>query len=107
MINKGLVMKKTKKSKKILRKKQKPLMKRSKKIHKPKIKKRKSKKIWVKNVVTMKKRIEKSLNNLKKDIKKNAPIEQLEKDNNELLMLLGKCNYIVREFHEHQITEKK
>ena len=32
----------------------------------------------------------------------NAPFEKIEKDNDELLMLLGECNYIVREFHNYQ-----
>jgi hypothetical protein len=74
---------------------------------KPKIKKRKSKKIWEKNIAIMKEKIEASLENLKKDIKCKASIKQIEKDNNELLMLLGECNYIVREFHEHQLKEKE
>lgn len=77
------------------------------KVSKPKIKRKKSKKIWAKNVAMMKAKIENSLEKLKKDIKRNAPIEVIEKDNNELLMLLGECNYVVREFHEHQLLEEK
>lgn len=96
-------MKKTKKRKKITLK--------TKKVSKvkktPTTKKRTSKKIWSKNVASMKKRIQNSLDKLKKDIKQNASIEVIEKDNNELLILLGECNYVVREFHEHQLMEEK
>lgn len=94
-------MKKSAKGKKIKKapKKIKSLKKPHKaKIRKPKIKKRK---IWEKNVALMKKRIELSFNKLKNDIKNKAPLDKIEKDNNELLMLLGECNYVVREFHEH------
>ncbi|NGX52901.1 MAG: hypothetical protein KR126chlam5_01207, partial [Candidatus Anoxychlamydiales bacterium] len=41
------------------------------------------------------------LKKLEKDIKRKAPYKTIEADNNELLMLLGECNYIVREFHEN------
>lgn len=67
--------------------------------------KSKKTKIWVKNVQTMKKKLETSLTKLKKDIKNKASFEQIEEDNNELLMLLGECNYVVREFHEHTLEK--
>ena len=47
-------------------------------------------------------KIEKSYKKLNDDVKKHAPYRTIEKDNNELLMLLGECNYIVREFHLFQ-----
>ena len=54
----------------------------------------------------MQKDIDKALCILKKDIKRKAPFAVIEKDNNDLLMLLGECNYFVREFHEHVKSKK-
>ncbi len=73
-------------------------------IKKPKVKKRKKtskKPIWALHVEKMQKRIDKALKKLKRDIKNNASYKTIEQDNNELLMILGECNYIVREFHRN------
>jgi hypothetical protein len=73
-----------------------------KKVIKKKIKKVKSsRKIWEPKFKEMKNKIDKALKKLKSDIEKKQPIEMIEQDNNELLLLLGQCNYLVREFHEH------
>jgi hypothetical protein len=50
----------------------------------------------------METKINKACKKLNSHIKQKAPFEKIEKDNNELLMLLGECNYIVREFHNYQ-----
>ncbi|NGX44492.1 MAG: hypothetical protein K1060chlam3_00659 [Candidatus Anoxychlamydiales bacterium] len=71
----------------------KPIAKRRKKASK--------KPIWAAQVEQMQTRIDNVLKKLEKDIKRKAPYKTIEADNNELLMLLGECNYIVREFHEN------
>ena len=71
----------------------KPIAKRRKKASK--------KPIWASQVEQMQTRIDNALKKLEKDIKRKAPYKTIEADNNELLMLLGECNYIVREFHEN------
>ncbi|NGX56346.1 MAG: hypothetical protein K1060chlam5_00584 [Candidatus Anoxychlamydiales bacterium] len=48
------------------------------------------------------KKINKACKKLNSHIKKNEPYEKIEADNNEILMLLGECNYMVREFHNYQ-----
>ncbi|NGX28749.1 MAG: hypothetical protein K940chlam1_00936 [Candidatus Anoxychlamydiales bacterium] len=102
-------MKKTiKKRKKAVRK---TVRKTVKKAAKPSIRKRKKtarkpKKVWTAHVAKMQKDIDKALCILKKDIKRKAPFAVIEKDNNDLLMLLGECNYFVREFHEHVKSKK-
>jgi len=98
-------------SKKIIVKRKKPatrrqaLKKRAKKTTKrPTAKKRKKaskKPIWASHVEQMQNRIDDALKKLEKDIKRKASYKTIEADNNELLMLLGECNYIVREFHEN------
>ncbi|MFA6119263.1 MAG: hypothetical protein WC688_05050 [Parachlamydiales bacterium] len=96
-------MKKTKKTK--IKTKEKP-----KKITKKILKKGKSPKktlkkkkapIWEPKLNQMKDKLEKTLKKLKDDLEKKVSFEIIEKDNNELLLLLGECNYLVREFHEH------
>jgi hypothetical protein len=106
---KKTIKKKNKAIKKLKRKKAKILKKHKKRLSKPKVRKKRTKKpkIWTKNVNRMKKRIERSFNKLKKDIKRKASFEEIEKDNNALLMLLGECNYIVREFHEKILKSEK
>lgn len=99
-INKGFIMRKT------IKKRKKTVKKPVKKATKPSIRRRKKtarkpKKVWTSHVAKMQKEIDQALSKLKKDIKRKAPFKVIEKDNNDLLMLLGECNYIVREFHEH------
>ncbi|MBN2479817.1 MAG: hypothetical protein JXA94_06280 [Parachlamydiales bacterium] len=55
------------------------------------------------------KKLDNSYKKLEKDIEKHAPFDIIEKDNNELLLLLGECNYMVREFHlfEKEIKGRK
>ena len=65
----------------------------------PSQKKNSHKKIWEPKFEAMKKRLDIALKKLEKDVKNKAPFEIIENDNNELLLLLGECNYIVREFH--------
>jgi len=89
-------MKKIKKrkitSKKVIKKKA---------IKKTKTLKKSPKKLWEPMFNESKIKIEKALKKLKTDIEKRESIEIIEQDNNELLLLLGECNYLVREFHEH------
>ncbi|NGX33760.1 MAG: hypothetical protein K1060chlam1_00101 [Candidatus Anoxychlamydiales bacterium] len=85
-------------------KKRKTLKKSTKKpITKSKTKRKKAAKkpIWASHVEKMQTKIDDALKKLEKDIKRKAPYKIIEADNNELLMLLGECNYIVREFHEN------
>lgn len=96
MINKGFIMKITEKNRKAIKKN-------TPKKHKAK----KRKPIWSKKLAYMEKEIKSQLNTLKKDIKNKATAEKILKDQNELLLLLGECNYIVREFHGRSIAEKK
>jgi len=102
-------MPKRKKRKKVTKKpiRKKILKKATKKTaKKPKAKKRKKttkKPIWASHVEKMQNKIDTALKKLEKDIKRKAPYKVIEEDNNELLMLLGECNYIVREFHERMI----
>jgi len=48
---------------------------------------------------TMMKKLDKSYKKLDTDIKRHASLDIIKKDSNEILMLLGECNYMVREFH--------
>ena len=66
-------------------------------------KKSSKKPIWAAHVEQMQTKIDNALVKLEKDIKRKAPYKTIEADNNELLMLLGECNYIVREFHENLV----
>ena len=99
------LVRKTKKAikkptKKTIKKVKKSIKKRPKKNLKKKIKSvKKSKKIWEDHLNKMQKKIDQAVNRLKKDIEAKKPFEVIEKDNNELLFLLGECNYFVREFH--------
>ena len=52
-----------------------------------------------KEIKTHIKKIEKAHKKLNKDIRKNASQKIIEKDNYELLLLLGECNYLIKEFH--------
>ena len=107
LINIGFIMKKTKKRKKTVTYK-KTARKRTRKptIKRKKTTKRKSvkKPIWQAHVQHMEKRINAALNKLKRDVKRKASYKIIEEDNNELLMILGECNYIVREFHEKKAS---
>ncbi|NGX63302.1 MAG: hypothetical protein KR126chlam6_00710 [Candidatus Anoxychlamydiales bacterium] len=94
-------MKKTKKRKKTVKKTyKKPARKPTTKRKKTTKRKSVKKPIWEAHVQHMEKRINAALNKLKRDVKRKASYKIIEEDNNELLMLLGECNYIVREFHE-------
>ncbi len=53
-------------------------------------------------LVSIEKKIDKTYKKLNNHIKKHASYDVIEQDNNELLMLLGECNYLVREFHQFQ-----
>ena len=53
-------------------------------------------------MLDMRRKIDKSYKKLDQDLKKHAPYSTIEKDQNQLLMLLGECNYMVREFHLFQ-----
>ncbi|HEU64919.1 MAG: hypothetical protein KR126chlam4_01383 [Candidatus Anoxychlamydiales bacterium] len=101
------VTRKTKVKRKKLSTRRKAIKKRTKKTAKrPRAKKRKKaskKPIWASHVEKMQTRIDNALKKLEKDIKRKASYKIIEEDNNELLMLLGECNYIVREFHERMI----
>ena len=58
----------------------------------------------------MEKKLDKTYNKLNKHLKKNASFEIIEKDNRELLLLLGECNFIAREcqrFKTEKNTRKK
>jgi len=68
--------------------------------------KEKSDKLFKKEIKLMIKKIEKAHKKLNKDIKKHAPVKTIEKDNSALLMLLGECNYLVKEFHLYQKSIK-
>jgi len=92
---------KTKKALKKSKKTKKSLVKKKVIKRKPKVvsKSRKAKKIWQPHLDQMKKKLDIALKKLQKDVKNKAPFNVIEKDNNEILLLLGECNYYVREFH--------
>lgn len=88
-------------------------MKKTKKIKSKSIKRKTSKKslkyipIWEPKFNQMKNKIQKAFFKLEKDIAKKAPMNVIEKANNNLLLLLGECNYLVREFHEYATLKAK
>lgn len=59
---------------------------------------------YTKKYHEMEKKLQQTYQKLDKDFQKNAPISILTKDTQELMMLLGECNYIARECH---LFEKK
>lgn len=54
---------------------------------------------YLKTLKTMEKKLNHSFKKLNSDIKKGANYKTIQKDNTELLLLLGECNYIARECH--------
>ena len=58
--------------------------------------------LWADYEAEMKNSIDSALAKLKADIKRKAPIKEIEKDHSELLMLLGECEYIIKKFGKKQ-----
>ena len=46
----------------------------------------------------LKKKIELAFGRLRRDVEKKAPTSRIVKDRNELLLLLGECNYLTNEY---------
>lgn len=55
-----------------------------------------------KQLSTMNKKIDKTYSKLSKDIKKKANLKTIQKDSNELLLLLGECDYLVNELKKEK-----
>ena len=60
-------------------------------------------KMWNK----MEKRLDKAFRKLKSDVSKSKNIKIIQKDKNELLLLLGECNYLSRECAQLGKLERK
>jgi len=60
-------------------------------------------KMWHK----MEKRLDKAFKKLKNDVAKSKNIKVIQKDKNDLLLLLGECNYLSRECSQLGKLERK
>lgn len=56
------------------------------------------KKAHLKTYRALKKKIELAFGRLRRDVEKKAPTSRIVKDRNELLLLLGECNYLTNEY---------
>ena len=62
---------------------------------------------YVKMWMNMEKRLDKAFKKLKSDVSKSKNIKIIQKDKNDLLLLLGECNYLSRECAQLSGLEKK